>query len=372
MDSITITYVISDIDKALAFEWIVEEFDKTKFKLHFILLNKRPNCYFENWLKSKNIPVYYIHYEGKKHFLWALYKVRKVLANNKTKIIHCHFFEPSLIGLLAAKSLGITKRIYTRHYSTLHHEYYPRAVYYDKLINFLATDVVAISKNVQNVLIEKEKVNPKKIHLIHHGFKLELFENVPDYEVEELKRKYMFQHKYPVIGVIARWTFCKGIQYIIPAFKQLLKIYPNAYLVLANTCGDYTSEIKKLLAELPLENYTEILFEKNIAALYKTFTLYIHTPINPEIEAFGQTYVEALAAGVPCIFTLSGVAHEFIEHERNALVVNFCDSLAIFEAMQKLLFNRDMQEKLKVQGKSSIKENFGLNVMINKLKRLYE
>jgi len=372
MPPTTLTYIISDINKALAFEWIAEELDKTKFDLHFILLNKKPNCYLETWLKAQNIPVYYVHYEGKKHLFSAFWKVRKILAQNKSKIVHCHLFDASLIGLLAAKSLGIKKRIFTRHHATFHHEYFPRAVYYDKFINRLATDIVAISKNVQNVLIEKEKVNPQKIHLIHHGFRLEIFENVTQNEIENLKDKYNLQNRNPIIGVIARWTHFKGIPYIISAFKRLLEIYPNAHLVLANAQGDYAHEIKKLLVDLPQTSYTEIIFEKNLPALYKTFTLYVHTPINAELEAFGQTYVEALAAGVPSVFTLSGVAREFIEDEKNALVVDFCNSQAIFTALCELISDLNLQEKLIVQGKNSIKKIFSLNIMMNKLEKLYE
>jgi glycosyltransferase involved in cell wall biosynthesis len=367
----TLTYIISDIDKALAFEWIAEELDKTKFDLHFILLNKRPNCYLETWLKAQNISVYYVHYEGKKNFFSAFWKVRKILAQNKSKIVHCHLFDASLIGLLAAKSLGIRKRIFTRHHATFHHEYFPRAVYYDKFINHLATDIVAISKNVQNVLIEKEKVNPQKIHLIHHGFRLEIFENVTQNEIENLKDKYNLQNKNHIIGVIARWIHYKGIPYIISAFKRLLEIYPNAHLVLANAQGDYAHEIKKLLVDLPQTSYTEILFEKNLPALYKTFTLYVHTPINAEVEAFGQTYVEALAAGVPSVFTLSGVAREFIEDEKNALVVDFCNGQQIFEAMQRLLSDKNLQDKLITNGKESIKRLFPLHRYIELLEKLY-
>mgnify|MGYP005854033609 CR=1 FL=1 len=370
--SIALTYIISDIDKALAFEWIAEEIDKSKFSLSFILLNKEPDCDLEKWLRERQIPVYYVHYEGKKQLFSAFWKVRKILSRLKTQIVHCHLFDASLIGLLAAKTLGIKKRIFTRHYSTFHHEYFPRAVYYDKFINSLASNIVAISRNVEKALIQKENVRPEKISLVHHGFKLDIFENIKQQEIADLKMKYNLQNKYPVIGVIARWIHLKGIQYIIPAFKKLLEIYPNAHLVLANAKGDYSHEIKKLLTELPKTSYTEISFEKNLPALYKTFTLYVHTPINAEVEAFGQTYVEALAAGVPSIFTLSGVANEFVEHEKNALIVDFCDSQAIFQALCTFLSDLSLQEKLIVQGKHSTKENFNLDTMINKLEKLYE
>jgi glycosyltransferase involved in cell wall biosynthesis len=164
----------------------------------------------------------------------------------------------------------------------------------------------------------------------------------------------------------------KGIQYIIPAFEKLLTIYPNAKLLLANAQGDYKSELQKLLQKIPSDNYIEIPFEANISALYHLFDVYVHTPIDAQLEAFGQTYVEALAAGTPSIFTLSGVASEFIEHEKNALVVPFQNSEAIFEAMEKILKDEKLKNQLKINGFSSIQHKFNLEHFIQKLEKLYK
>lgn len=369
---INITYIISDIDKALAFEWIAQELDQQKFQLSFILLNKNQGCFLENWLKERNFPVFYVHYAGKKQLWSSFWKVRSILKKLKTQVVHCHLFDASLIGLLAAKSLGIKKRIFTRHYSTFHHEYFPRAVYYDKFINSLATDIVAISQNVQNVLVQKENVSLRKVHLIHHGFKLELFRDVPIEKILHLKQKYNLENKYPVIGVIARYIHLKGIQYIIPAFLDILKQYPRAHLVLANAQGDYKQEIKSLLEKIPQIRYTEIIFEHDLASLYKIFDVYVHTPINSEIEAFGQTYIEALASQVPSIFTLSGVAAEFIKNEKNALIVDFKNSSAITDALKKILMDDNLKKNIYINSLHDVKNMFDLSIMMNKLYQLYE
>lgn len=367
-----VTYIISDIEKALAFEWIAETLNSEKFEISFILLNRKQGSYLENWLKARQIPVFFVHYESKKQLFSAFWKVRKILKKIGTQVVHCHLFTASLLGLLAAKSLGIKKRIFTRHHATLHHEYFPRAVWYDRFINAMATHIVAISENVQEVLVEKERVNPIKISLIHHGFRLELFENVPTERVDELRQKYSLQSKYPVIGVIARWLHLKGLHFIIPAFAEILQQYPNAHLVLANAKGDYTTEIEKLLKKLPSNTYTAIVFENDLPALYQLFDIYVHTPINPQVEAFGQTYIEALAAGIPSIFTLSGVAKEFIRHQKNAWVVPFQNSEKIAEAIQNLLQNNDLRNKIIHNGKESIQNLFNLQTMIAKLEGLYE
>ena len=369
-----VTYILSNIHKALAFEWIVEELDKTKYELSFILLNPE-NTPLEEFLRANNVPTTRIVYRGKKDFWRAFWVVRKAIKKYKSEVVHCHLFDANLIGLFAAKTLGVKQRIYTRHHSTLHHLYFPRAVYYDRFINYLATHIVAISEVVQNVLKDKEFLAPAKIKLIHHGFRLKDFENIPQSRLQLLESKYprpiLGSQKVKRIGIIARQTEWKGIQYIIPAFAKLLQTYPHLQLLLANAQGDYKSEISALLATLPPNTYLEIPFEADIASLYKLLDYYVHTPITEDVEAFGQTYIEALASGIPSVFTLSGIAREFIRDGQNALVVPFKDSEAIYIALKKLLENDALSQQIALQGAKDVALDFALHKMIVALEDLY-
>lgn len=364
-----ITYIISNIDKALAFEWIALHLDQSKCELSFILLTPQKS-YLQSFLEDHNISVLHIPYHGKKDLLTSIKKTYSFLKKNKTQVVHTHLFDANIVGLLAAKLAGIKKRIHTRHHGSQNHMYFPKGIKYDKLINRLSTDIISISKNVKNILMEKEGVSSNKIHLVHHGFDFELFTTFKQNQIEEIKTKYNISDEFPVIGVISRYTKGKGLQYILPAFSKLLQTHPNAVIILANATGDYTQQIKEILQKIPTHNYREIAFEPNIHSLYQLFDIFLHTPINKHFEAFGQTYIEALASNVPSIFTLSGVAAEFIEHEKNALVVNFQDHDDIHKKMLQLIENKDLQEKLIKNGQMSI-QPFALSLFINKLEKLY-
>lgn len=363
---INLTHIVSNIDRSMSFEWIANNLDKDKFNLSFVLMNPCDSG-LEIYLKSIGIRVERIHYKSKFDLPLTIFKLILFFLKNQTTIVHCHLFDASLAGLFAAKLCFIKKRIYTRHHSNFHHKYYPSAVYYDKMINFLATDIISISKVVSKVLMELENVDEKKVKLIYHGFDLNMFSNSIS---TEMQVKYNLVGDFPIIGVISRYTDLKGVQFIIPAFKDILAVYPNAKLVLANAKGCYDSEIKHQLAQLPTESYVEIVFEPQINLLYTVFDIYVHTPIDEEVEAFGQTYVEALASGIPSIFTLSGIANEFIVNEENALVVDYKNSDEIFKAVLRLLNISLLRNKLIEKGKLSV-NRFDLKVFIFHLENLY-
>lgn len=365
-----VVYILSQVDKAVAFEWIVEEIDKKKFELIFILINDRFDTPFSRFLKSKKVEFYTYPLKTKLYYPITALKLAFRLKSLGKIIVHAHLFEGGLIGLTAAKLAGVKTRIFTRHHSTSHQEYFPKAVKYDKLNNFLATKIIAISNNVKQVLIENENVNPEKIEVVEHCFRLKNFKIVSDENVIVLRGKHKLPANKITIGTISRYVELKGVEYVIEAFKAIHSKYPNTHLLLANSGGNYEAVIKERLSQLPSDSYTEIKFEPNLYALYHLMDIFCHVPINSKVEAFGQTYVEALASGIPSIYTLSGIANDFIVDQENALLVDYRNSEQIKEAIELLIEDNELKNKLISNGLESV-QRFELSIMIKKLSRLY-
>ena len=350
-----IVQIISDTDKSLAFEIIAKGLKRARIDVAYFLLQSGESD-FSLFLKENDIQYFLISINGKKSYPLVILKIYRLLKKLKTTIVHTHLRDATLLGLIAAKFAGIKHQVYTRHHSTSNHKYYPHAVKWDRLINSLSSHIVSISKNVSEVLINKENVPNEKLTIIYHGFELDKFKNPNTSTIIYLKNKYHIKNdNHPIIGVISRYIHLKGLQYIIPAFAEVKKEYPNSHLILANAVGNDSIEIQQLLqSSLNSKDYTEIIFEKDLHHLYGIFDYFIHVPINKEIEAFGQTYIEALAAKTPSVFTLSGVATEFIIHEENALVVPYCSSKAISNSLVRLIKNKDLCEKIVFNGIKSI------------------
>ena len=366
-----ICIIISNIDRWIPFEWIYFDLLEKGFQQSYILLTSCEETFFYKFLIDNNCPVAHIQFAGKKQYLSSLLKIISNLKSIRPDIVHCHFLDASVIGLLSAYFIRISKRIYTRHHGYFHHHYFPKGVWLDKLCNKLSTHIIAIS-SIGNRALQKEGVKKRKVSIVHHGFKLDEFEKIIDKRVTDLIEKYNQDKRNPVIGVIARHIKWKGVQHIIPAFKDLLTYYPNAFLILANARGNYHHElVKSLQTNVSQENYVLIPFEPDVQALYKLFGLYVHVPINDKIEAFGQTYVEALASGFPSVFTKSGIANDFIEHEKNALVVPFEDSNEITQGLIRLMEDVELRKEVIVNGKKDVKKLFTFDKMMDRLFEIY-
>ena len=362
-------YIVSEIDKSLHFEWITP-YLRTYFQLSFILIGK-DNSALEEFLRREKVPVFLLPYSGKANLLRVWVQAFRILSKHHPDIVHTHLWIANLVGLSASWAAGVKKRIYTRHHATIHYKKYKTGLKWDRMNNALATQIIAISRSVLEILTQLDQVKETKVRLLHHGFSFRYFEDVPEDRIQNLYAKHRISSKsHPVVGVISRFTEWKGIQYIIPAFQELRLSYPEAHLVLANAHGDYETEIDGLLSKLPSSSFTKVRFEHDLAALYRLFDIFVHVPVDEDSEAFGQTYVESLVAGVPGIFTLSGIAREFIVHNENAVVVDFKNARQIHAAMEKILTNAKLRYDLTENGKRSVGE-FSIEKYLVGLKKLY-
>src|SRR5690554_5159267 len=365
-----ITIIVFGIDKALEFEWLISEIDTSQFELSFISIHSKVETSLKQHCETNKVPFYHIPYSSKKDIFGAILKTRKTIKLIKPTIVHSHIFEGGLIGVTAAWLAGIKNKVYTRHYSDFHHVYHPNGLKYDKWINKKSTHIVAVSEIVKEIVVEKEQVEKQKVSVIHHGVRIEKNDLKIDERIQAIKHRNKVPKNKKILGVVSRYSKIKGIQHIIPAFKTLQAKDKNLHLVLANAKGDYKAPVQQLLATLPADSYTEILFEQDNEALFNAFDVFVHVPISREAEAFGQIYIEALKFGVPSVFTLSGVANEFIKDEENALVVEHENTKAIQTAVERLLKNDKLRENLIENGRKSV-EGFTTMKKTKALEDLY-
>lgn len=359
--------VLSKVEKSLAFEWIVEELSQV-VDFSFVLLNPSEKTDIQNFLQEKAIPVYHYKLNNKLDLILNFFRLLFLFLRKRPQIVHAHLFEASLLSISASRLIGIKKCMYTRHHGSYHLDYFPNMVKWDRWNNRLANEIIAISENVKNILIDREEADPRKIKTIPHGFKLELFKNAN--RVAELTEKYDIPKNAIVLGCISRYMEWKGLEYTIQAVAKVQNKYPNLFLLIANAHGPYEGVIKENLKKLKSNSYVEITFEPEVASLYACMDLFAHVPVDAYAEAFGQTYIEAMAAGLACVFTKSGIANDFVVDEKNALLVDYRSADEIENAIIRLIEDSSLVKKLSEQAEKDVQQ-FSLDKMIKSLQLSY-
>jgi glycosyltransferase involved in cell wall biosynthesis len=104
--------------------------------------------------------------------------------------------------------------------------------------------------------------------------------------------------------------------------------------------------------------------------LFKSFDIFVHTPIDKYCEAFGQVYIEALALKVPMVCTISGIANDVIVNKKNAMVVRHKNSKDIYDAISELTSNSELSNYIIKEGHISV-QSFSFEFKFERLKQLY-
>jgi len=323
-------------------------------------------------LKESGVPCYHLRFSKRLHVPAAIQRIFQFCRKRHYDLVHTHFMNACLSGLPGSGLAGVKIRIHTRHHSSPHpYSGRPRRqLLYDQINNRLSTAIVAPCADVRRRLME-EGVPPDRIELIHHGFDLDAFCNVPEERVRGIAEKYGICRGGPIIGASARFIPTKGVQYVVEAFRRLLPAYPKAQLVLANARGEFAG-VREGISRLPPGSHVEIPYETDIFALYRLFHVFVHVPVAGWVEGFGQVYVEAMAAGIPAIFTRAGIAHELLRHGENAWVVDYEDPNQICEGMLTLLSDDALRSRLAGQARDDVEQKFGLDQHVAHLADFYD
>ena len=369
---VRLLYIISAPIPCTPFAWIARDLDRERFDLSFLLLNIRP-APLEPLIRAQGSPVRYIPLASRWGGVRAAGTVARHCREHAPDVVHVHMERACFPGLVGARLAGVPVRIHTRHIAGP----YPRSyrgrldALYDRRNNLLSTAIVAPSPVAKATLVEVDGVSPAKVTVIPHGFDMPAFLEATDDDARRMRARYGMGDDAPIVGVVSRFLAIKGIDYTIEAFRRLLQTHPKARLVLANARGQQEKEVRQRLRETIPGRYTEIVYETDMPALYKTFDVFVHVPVEPHFESFGQIYVEALAAGIPSVFTLAGAAAEFVRDGENALVVPSRDAGRIHGAILRVLNEAALRDRLSANGPPSVVDRYSLPRMLRSLEDLY-
>lgn len=384
-----ITYVLGLSIRWLAHEWLAVHMNNDKFEADFIIVDEDDPLQF--FLEKENIPYKVIPFEDYGDTPEVVKVIYDHLKANKTDIVHTIFFNGHISGIQAAYYAGVPVRVFIRQHAGVKHKRHARSKY--ELIWSMATNALTVTSKGRQGMIA-DGVPPEKISIVPNGFDFSAYENVGNERIEQVRIKYNIpKSKYPIIGVLSRYVSWKGIKYTIEAFREVLKTHPNAFFLLAGsqknvvvnkqskqqtakkgTYGgqknDVIEDIEQRLSTLPSDSFIEIPFEKDLAALLKSLDIFVHVPINDEVETFGQVYIDAMLSGVPSVITKSGCANDYAVHKENAWVVAHQNTPQITEGILNILSDEKLKNNI-IQNGFEVAKRYSIEQQIQTLQDLY-
>lgn len=148
-----------------------------------------------------------------------------------------------------------------------------------------------------------------------------------------------------VIVVACRLHPQKNLLMLINAFSMLHKKYPDYKLEIYGQ-GEEKKKLENQIAKLGLEDSVNLLgFVEDIHQKMLDATMYVSSS---NYEGISNSMLEALGMGVPTVVTDCpvGGARMVIKNEINGLLVPVGDTNAFYEAMKKIIEDKNFMEKI--------------------------
>ena len=267
--------------------------------------------------------------------LRRIQKLRQALRAARPDLILSFMTETNILSIIAAKSLGIpviasehTNYLWqpSRLWNRLRHLLYPLA-------------------SATTLLTQRDKEN-------HYGFlpQAKILPNPFDFPPLSLTPKEKI-----ILGV-GRLIKDKGFDRLIRAFSQ---VSMGDYQLLIAGEGEEGARLEELIQSLGMEEKIHLLgSQKEIYPLYERASIFV---LPSSMEGLSNALIEAMSMGCAVIsFDCPYGPSEVITPQENGLLVPLHDEVALQEAMERLIQEEPLRQKLS-QNAPKVRERFAID-----------
>lgn len=273
---------------------------------------------------------------------YLFHKIKELMAERLS--IDEYLFSVQMQSLYDASKAGLPNFVYTDHtfLANLTYPDYDRSAFYpDWLINLErqiyanATIVFTRSSNITCSLIEQYGCPQEKVVSVYAGSNLKEV-HVPD-EKEYTNKNILF------VGIDWRR---KGGPELVEAFKQVLKVHPDAQLTIVGCSPKIDVPNCQVVGRIPLDQLNEYYEHASIFCL------------PTKLEPFGIAFIEALSFKLPIVATNIGAIPDFVLNNQNGYLVSPGCVNELTCALNKLLDSPETCKEFGQRGYTYVKDKY--------------
>ncbi len=168
-----------------------------------------------------------------------------------------------------------------------------------------------------------------------------------------------------------RLSRAKGLPMLVEAWGELVRHYPEAFLVIVGSgrlsFDDCEAEIRGLVETRSLTEYVQFAGESDRVYEYLQAADVFIFPT--DYEGFSLALVEALACGMPVVVTAVGAAPDLIDDGRNGYLFPPKDPAALLAVMHRALADRERWGQIGDAARATVAP-YDLNVVADRYSEL--
>ena len=313
----------------------------------------------------------------------AYYRIKKIIKEFKPDVVHTHAAKAGALGRLAASSCGVPVIIHTFH-GHVFHSYFGKikTTVFKNIERFLtkkSSVIIAISeKQKQELCVEHKIASIEKTKVIPLGFDLSKFSENQSEKRKTFRAKYQIKDDEVCIVIIGRLAPVKNHTLFFKAIDYLKKNTTKKIRAIVVGDGNLRQELMNLAQNLKID-YCYYPVEQQVTTI--TFTSWIQDVSYPLagsdivcLTSFNEgtpvSLIEAQAASKAIVTTKVGGIENSVNNSA-AFLVAINDEKSFFEKLLLLVQDPETREKMALQGKDFVYDQFHYTRLVEDVRGLY-
>lgn len=287
----------------------------------------------------------------------AYFILKRFILRENIELIHAQTRITQFLAFILSRRLNIA------YVSTFHGFYRPHLL--RRKIPCPGDLTIAISQAVARHLIEDFNLNEKNLRVIYNSVSV----SSPSCRKAKEARDYACFKGSPTLGIIARLSEEKGHLQLFTVFKELIKDYPQARLLVVGT-GRKEKELKRWVENSRLSS--QIIFLGKVGELSALFKILNISVLPSTLEGLGYSILEAQANEVPVVACGVGGITEIVSDKDTGILVKPGSAEDLYRGIKLILQDHALRAEIVRNAKKQIEEKFSLDRMVRLTESVYK
>ncbi len=313
-------------------------------------------------LQNQDIKIFNL--SSRKPDYFAFKKIISVIDEFKPLIVHTHNINASIDGIIASVIKKIPVKIHTDHARRFPDK--KRYMFAERVMSCFVNKIIAVSEETKQNLIRFEKIASKKIQVIHNGISgIELRNKSQN----DLTRKELGLTQFQfIVGTVSRLETQKGLIYLIRAFPEILREFPNSCLVITGQGSQYET-LRQEAKNIGIEEKVKLTGPKlQICQIFNILDIYVLPSV---WEGLPMSLLEAMSCQRPIVATSVGGIPQAITDGESGILVPPASSSSLALATSALLKDCSLRTRLALGARQRFEKEFTVTKMMQAHKNLY-
>lgn len=324
----------------------------------------------------ENVPIRHIEFNRKINLFKDLKVLIKLLIyfyQSKPDIVYTLTPKAGLLGMLASWLCRVPLRVHNVVGLPLMEAKGKRKVILaltERITYFCATHVYANSFNLKSYM--QKHLTCKDVNIIAqgsvNGVDVDWFCDTVDFETKQNLRKQLdVKNGDFVITFVGRIVKDKGINELISVFNTLSQSNKHLKLLLIGDLEEELDPISEKSKEIihQHEQIVHVEFQQDIRLFLSITDLFVLPSYR---EGLPNVLIEAGSYGIPLLATNINGCNEVIIHEKNGLLIDPKNEIALQNGIEKFLTDKDFYQKVKKSVRESIVSRYAQHYFWDALK----